>query len=372
MDVMTNSARDCAEPISFNGRTGEFFGLALGNLLLTIITIGIYRFWGKTRVRRYLWEHTSFKGEPLEYLGRGIEKFIGAVIALVVLVVPIFVIAIVIGVLVAGGLPPALTILFYLPFYLGLFWLLGVAIYRSQRYMFSRTAWRGIRGGMRHRGYAFGWLYLKMLLLQIVTLGFAIPYTTTRLWNARMNDAMFGTLPVTADADWRPVFRGFLLSWFAALAIYVVMIGFVVASFGDLFAAVKPDAPPPADPTSVMADFLQMYAILLLGGLAVAIVMFRYYAAQLRALFNNTRIGAMALQFDVTGGDLLRFTVANLALIVFTLGLGIIMMPFRVYAFYARRLSTIGEIDMVALLQTDLAAPTQGDGLADAFDIGAF
>lgn len=363
--------RPLAEPIGFDARAGDFVGLAITNLLLTIVTLGIYRFWGKTRVRQFLWARTTFMGEPLEYFGRGIEKFIGALIVFAVLIVPIFVIAILSVALNPGGGPSA-AMLLYLPFYIGLFWLFGVGVYRSQRYMFSRTAWRGIRGGMRHGGWAYGGLYLKMILLQVVTLGFAIPYVTTRLWNARMNDAMFGSLPVTANADWRPLLRTFVTSWIGAIVIYVVMLAFVFLAFADTLAAFKPGAPPPADPGAAMAGFVKVYAVFLVGGLAIALVMFRYYAAMLRNLYGHTRLGTMALRMDVTAGDLLRFTLGNLALVVLTLGLGAIMLPYRVYGFYARRISTIGALDIDAVRQTDLAAPVQGDGLADAFDVGAF
>lgn len=40
MDMMTNPA-SAPEPIGFNGRMGNFIRLAIGNLLLTIVTFGI-------------------------------------------------------------------------------------------------------------------------------------------------------------------------------------------------------------------------------------------------------------------------------------------------------------------------------------------
>lgn len=371
MDAMTNPA-GVPEPIGFTGRIGGFIGLAIGNLLLSIVTLGIYRFWAKTKVRRHLWERTSFLGEPLEYRGRGIEKFIGALIVFAVLVVPLVIIQLIMVSFKAAGYPPALAGFFFLPLYFGLLWLFGVGIYRSQRYMFSRTAWRGIRGGMRNGGWSYGGLYLKMLLLQMVTFGFAMPYATTRLWNARMNDAMFGSLPLSADAQWRPLFRRFAAAWVGALVIYVVMLGVVFASFGSQFAAMKPGAPPPADPGAIIATVFKIYAIFIVGGLAIALVMFGYYAAMLRELYGRTRIGSMGLKLAVTTGDLLRFSFGNIAIVVFTLGLGGIVLPFRVFAFYARRLSTIGTLNLEALKQTDLTAPVQGDGIADAFDVGAF
>ena len=39
----------------FHGSWQEFARIAFPNLLLTIVTLGIYRFWATTREREYLW-----------------------------------------------------------------------------------------------------------------------------------------------------------------------------------------------------------------------------------------------------------------------------------------------------------------------------
>ena len=369
MDAMTPVA--AAEPVRFDGRLSGFVGLALGNLLLTIITLGIYRFWAKTRVRRHLWERTLFQGEPLEYRGRGIEKFVGALIVVAVLFVPLIVVSMIASYLIASKALPAAIIL-YLVMYLALIWLVGVGIYRSQRYLFSRTAWRGIRGGMVNGGWSYGLLFLKLALLSVLTLGFASPYVATRLWNARMNDASFGSAQLGATASWRPVYSRFLLAWIGALAIYVVAIGLVMAAFGPALEAFKPGAPPPEHPEAMFGAILKIYGVMILAGITIALLMLRYKAALLRELFGQTSLDTLGFRFSATAGDLLKFALANFAIVVFTFGLGTIFMPFRVWTFYVRHLSTIGSLDVDALLQTSLVAPVQGDGLADAFDAAAF
>ncbi|MCY4396908.1 MAG: DUF898 family protein, partial [Rhodospirillaceae bacterium] len=67
--------------LTHDGRSGELFVIFLVNLALSILTLGIYRFWGRTRIRRYVWSQTSLLGEPLEYTGRGIELFLGFLFA---------------------------------------------------------------------------------------------------------------------------------------------------------------------------------------------------------------------------------------------------------------------------------------------------
>ena len=63
----------------------SLFFLVFKTGLLTILTLGIYRFWQTTRIRQYLWGSTSANDSALEYTGTGLEKFIGFLIALVIL-----------------------------------------------------------------------------------------------------------------------------------------------------------------------------------------------------------------------------------------------------------------------------------------------
>ena len=64
------------------GRAGKIAPIAVVVGLLNIVTLSFYRFWGKTRVRKYLWGQTSLLGDPLEYTGTGEELFKGFMIVL--------------------------------------------------------------------------------------------------------------------------------------------------------------------------------------------------------------------------------------------------------------------------------------------------
>ena len=58
--------------------------------VLLAFTLGIYRFWLATDIRRFLWSNTEIAGDSLEYTGTAIELLIGFLIAIAVLV-PIYV-----------------------------------------------------------------------------------------------------------------------------------------------------------------------------------------------------------------------------------------------------------------------------------------
>ena len=53
-------------PVSYAGRGMPLFFLALKTGFLTVLTLGIYRFWARTRIRRYFWSAIRPGGVPLE------------------------------------------------------------------------------------------------------------------------------------------------------------------------------------------------------------------------------------------------------------------------------------------------------------------
>ena len=54
---------------TYAGRRAGLFWLALKTSILTVLTLGIYRFWMKTRLRRYYWSSIRPGNTPLEYVG---------------------------------------------------------------------------------------------------------------------------------------------------------------------------------------------------------------------------------------------------------------------------------------------------------------
>lgn len=352
------------QQFEFEGRIGSFVGLAAVNLLLTILTIGIFRFWAKTRVRRYLWGQTRFGDDALEYHGTGLELLVGALLALVLVVVPVFALSMFGQAMVAQG-DVLLAGLANLALFLGLFYIIGVGIYRSRRYLLSRTSWRGIRGGMEAGGWAFGVLSLKLAFLQVITLGLATPYIGTRTWNALTNDARFGSFAFESDSTASGLYPRF----FASLAGAFVVMGGAVAilyATGTVAALGNPTPGP-----GLITTILTLYAVLIVAMLGVALIMASYHAAFLRRVFEATTLGGLRFGIDVSGGDFVRFYLGNAALVVLTLGFGVLLLPFRTWSFYFRRLTTSGALDADTLMQTSLQGPRQGDGIADAFDLGA-
>src|ERR1700686_4198854 len=136
-------------PVAFSGDRKQFFPLVLRGAALELITVGFYRFWLATDIRRHLWSNTDIGEYAAEYTGRGKELLLGFLFALAILV-PIYLVYFLIG-LEAERAKAFASLPLVLFFYLfGQF-----AIYRARRYRLTRTVWCGVRFWMSGSGWAY-------------------------------------------------------------------------------------------------------------------------------------------------------------------------------------------------------------------------
>jgi len=73
-------------PVRFSGTGGEYFRIWVVNLLLTLITFGVYSAWAKVRKTRYFYQNTRVDGHAFDYHGAPLAILRGRVLALVLLV----------------------------------------------------------------------------------------------------------------------------------------------------------------------------------------------------------------------------------------------------------------------------------------------
>src|SRR5580700_8357240 len=112
----------------FVGPAGRFWRLLIRGAVLLIVTLGIYRFWLTTDIRRFLWANTEISGDALEYLGTGLELLLGFLVAIAILV-PIYA-AFFLAALWLGAIGQVVSpVAFALLAVLGQF-----AVYRARRY----------------------------------------------------------------------------------------------------------------------------------------------------------------------------------------------------------------------------------------------
>src|ERR1700730_12234703 len=134
-------------PVAFSGDRKQFFHLVLRGAALELITVGFYRFWLATDIRRHLWSNTLIDGDAAEYTGRAKELLIGFLFALAI-IVPVYLAYFLVSLEAERAKAFASFPL------LAFFYLFGqFAIYRARRYCLTRTVWRGVRFWMSGSGW---------------------------------------------------------------------------------------------------------------------------------------------------------------------------------------------------------------------------
>lgn len=361
---MTDRSSGDAGAFQFTGTWRDYAPIAFTNLLLTIVTLGVYSFWARARTRRFLWSRTRFIDDRLEWTGTGLELFIGYVIAFFVVLLPLGIVNLVLqGVLMRGhqGAAGLMTLIVYAL----VLYFVGVARFRALRYRLSRTRWHGIRGGSDVQGFAYGWSYFWRTIVSFATVYLMTPWAMTTLWNERWNAMSFGSLAFRSEARWQPVFKRFLLFYLVPI---VLFLGVGILAFLFLKSRGEATVGPPA--FAAVAAAVTIFYVLFFGVLGV--IAMAFYAAFFREAIGATSLGALDFGFGASTKDWIKLFLGNAALVVLTLGIGFIFVPYRNWAFFVRHLEAYGEVAVDTLAQSATREPGQGEGLLDAFDVGAF
>jgi uncharacterized membrane protein YjgN (DUF898 family) len=349
----------------FDGNWREFAPIAFTNLLLTIVTLGVYMFWARTRERRYLWSQTRFIDDRLEWTGTGLELFIGYVIAMFVFVLPLALVQFGIQALALRGQDGAAALLF-LGVYVAVMYLIGVAVFRALRYRLSRTFWHGIRGGSDLQGFGYGLSHLWKTVVGGFAFGLLVPWAMVSLWNERWNAMSFGPHQFESNGRAGGLMARYLLYYLVPIVFFFGIL-ILAAFFGAMMQA------PIRSPEQLQIGFVLFAALLYFGFFIVlGLIALIYYAAYFREVVSNLSLGDLDFQFSARTKDWLLLFLGNFFLVVLTFGIGMIFVGYRNWSFFIRHLHAYGSLNLDDFTQSATRRPGQGEGLLDAFDVGAF
>ncbi len=380
-----------AQRLLYDGRLGDLYRIFVENLLLGIVTVGIYRFWGRTRYRRYLWSHTAFAGDRFEYTGTGGELFRGFLIAMAIFLASI--VGLVASQLMFGESHPILVVFLELGFYGILIFVLFAAHYTALRYRLTRTRWRGIRGGLAGSAFTYARRNIGYALLSILTLAQYQPFATIRLIGYRVNNLFFGTARASFDGRGRDIYPRYLLTFLLSLLIFAMFFGGLLAVAYNALTAEE------------FRDIRAVWSVIFADGeieerewqwlteetavgrlivwLPLTLVVF-IIAWPLLALFVNcwylqrlvsyaaarSEIAGLRFVADVTTARLAKLHGINFLLLVFTLGLGYPVVLNRLWRFAGDNFVVLGALDGALIAQSQLATPSRGEGFLEVLDPG--
>lgn len=379
-------------PVSFYGDRGEFRRLVTRGAGLELVTVGFYRFWLATDIRRHLWSNTDIGDDAAEYTGRGKELLLGFLFALAILV-PIYLVYFLIG-LEAERAKAFASLPLFLFFYLfGQF-----AIYRARRYRLTRTVWCGVRFWMSGSGWAYAARSVLWGILVILTVGLMLPWREAALERYKMRHSYYGDLPGSFDGRGLDFFRhGWwlwllgvlslaLMVWAAAknvpVAPFVLMVGapFIYGAFkavewrwwlsGIRFGDVWLESA--LSPTALIGLYWKV-----IGWMLLLLVLFSAYISACLALIASVKQTPIAqlfmpgnLQANIPMIGLMG--VGYLALI---LAMNVVRRIYLLRDLWARVVSTttVHTIEAAANVSAEgELANALGEGFADGLDIAGF
>ena len=397
--------------------------IMLTNLGMGIITLTVWHFWGKTNVRKHIWSCIYINGEPLEYTGLGGELFRGFLLVFVIFILPVLLIT---GwlVLSLGPNDPAISRLNLVFFAVG-YLLSGFALYKARNYQLSRTNWRGIRGNMAGSAGLYSLTYFGNILAKWFSFGWATPVMNVVMSEQMIGDIRFGDSAFKFKGRAGPLYPTYALCWFLTGLVVIGGIFFFVyeaaywfgTGFEDAFKHVfktEGDAKPTASELQLVGFFaLGLLGLLMCYVLIIPALWAIYSAKEMRTLAKYTRFDGAQFKLNATAGSVIWLAVGNLLIIVLAIAIaaslligigflsawmgidknltvailmGVIVLIIyqglwaltrpiiiqRNIAFVFKRLTLDGAVDLNRIRQSIAARPTRGEGLADAFDLGAW
>ena len=353
------------EPLRFSTtiEPRRFFGLSLKNGLLNLITLTLYRFWGKTEVRQRVWRGIRLNDEAFEYTGRGVELFIGFLLALLVIGLPFLIV--IFGIQFTQHWAFGLALL---PLYVGLFWLWGFGVFSAFRYMASRTTWRGVRFRLKGSASAYAWNYLLAIFLGGLTVGWFWPHAERQLASRVWEELRFGDrrLRFRMERSERfGIYGPFALGWFGTLVGYIALSAALVAAA----MAAGPSLQPSADgqpPVPSVLFTLMVYAVILAVSPIFLLIWAPYQAALLRSIAGGVTLDKSTFTLNVKAIPLWWLTVTNLFALLVSLGFLMPWVQARTARFLVQRLESTGTARLDLARQAE-RGPGSGEGLADAF-----
>lgn len=305
-------------PFSFVGSGSIYFGIAIINMILKILTLGLYYPWAKAKELQYLYGSTSFDESRFEFHGTGKEMFKGFIKALIFFAIIIggFIVAMVMEMPIIGFI-----------WYIGGFALiLPLAIHGSYKYRMSRTSWRGIRFGYRGNRKEFMMLFFKEMFFTIISLGIYGAWMAINIRKYVLSNVRFGSAEFKYKGNGGEYFvlniKGYFLT-LITLGIYM---------------------------------FWWQKSL------------FQYYIDNLSLHHKDDKI---RLKSTASGGDFFGLIVVNLLMLIFTLGIAYPWVLTRSLKFIFSKIEIVGNIDTEQLVQTEIEyTDATGEDMSDMLDLG--
>jgi uncharacterized membrane protein YjgN (DUF898 family) len=337
--------------LEFTGSSAEYFRIWIVNVMLSIVTLGVYAAWAKVRTRQYFYANTRLGGQAFEYHGNPISILKGNLVIAVL------------AVLYASSqaalplLTPVLALLGFAAF--------PFLVHQSLRFMASNSSYRNIRfrfHGTMNESYTN---HMLRPILTNVTLGFMAPAMLKGQREYLFDNVAYGNSRARFTGD----YSVFSSIFWRSVGLSILML----VPIGILFSMFIPGLARGADPSASLAGMfllLPIYAIAFFGGTLIQ----TYVQVNLvNHCWNNTSLDGRRLRFvsSLDTMTMIKLRITNMLAIGLTLGLASPWAKVRYLKYVISGLSVLGEDDLenFAAAERELEQGPLGDAATDFMNV---
>lgn len=319
MEVISGNP-STTKKIKYFGKGSEFAIVYFKNIILTLLTLGLYYPWAKVEILKYHYQSSELDDARFQFHATGMEVFRGFI--------KIYVILILLYVYLLFGIQSqseVMTITAASLFYLFFILIIPLAIHGAVRYRASRSSWKGIHFKYTGSKKELFLVYIKGVLLTIFTLGIYSAWLQVDIRKYVLSKLKFGNVSFNFHGS------GGQLLW---INIKLVLLFYIT----------------------------------------LGIYSFWYYKNLWRFYIDNTSVTQngerIYLSFKMKAGDVFELLVVNFFLIAFTLGLATPWVAVRTLNFFFRFSELEGYVDTNTIEQStyDDYDDATGDDFLDFLD----
>ncbi len=353
MDSTTQRHGIAAYRLRFSGSGGEYFRVWIVNLLLSIVTLGLYTPWARRRTARYFYDHTMIADSPLEFTAP-LRKMVVSFILFALLYVAYQIAA-------ETGQDTMVA------FFIGAAALLAPYIWGSaMRFRLASTRWRGLQLQFAARWkdvYLASWPIFVMAAIWVgITYGLdtlaadlptpparpqrsapgpAWPVVSAPMWGLIATGLVLSVLCIIRvefnyksllvlragigkqHGRWKPVYSDFVRIWAATVVVFLAGVALTLALAAGLFFSAQATFNAVRGMGPLLFLFIFIAAIIVLLALIIASAPARAYreARMFKLIWSNVGLSHIArFKCDLRHWAYVRLRIKNLLLTVLTLG----------------------------------------------------
>lgn len=339
-------------PVVFSGDAKEFFGIWIVNVLLTIVTLGIYSAWAKVRTQRYFYGNTKIEGHAFSYLAQPLQILKGRILAVILfggytLAIQFYPI---------WGLAILCILLFLMP------WLIN----QSMRFNLRMSSYRNVRFSFNGT-YGEAFIYFVVLpFASIFTLYLLMPFALKKMDEYLYNNMNYGDKPLKSELDTGEYYVTSLLVVALAIGLMMVMgvvMGVIVGT--GAFVGGDSEVAKVGIGGMIMVSTMGMYL------LTISVVSAVFRGRIRNHIMNNSEFEGLAQpKSDVNVWEFVKLIFVNMVAIVCSVGLAYPWVKVRTARFLAN--ATMILIDNDADDAVDKMLESQsafGEEAAEVFDM---